>query len=120
MSHFLFKDAKPRYVKGIWLRIFSLYDDPALGPIIEKYESGYYLHRAVITEYTKSTNTVVIRLWFTKPNEVSKSLGRIREAAKNNANAYVIHENFVVSVRADPNPEWVCEGDLGRGLAGSN
>ena len=101
MSWFVYSDQqKRRYRKGIWLRLRSLPED-LLAKIKGNMKSDEQLAWVVVQEL-RPKNQVLLEIW-------CNQLNYPWTPAKN--------ERFTVfHLLVDEDPNWVCEGDLGRGF----
>lgn len=102
MSHFLYKHQKRSCRTGVWLRVSSLPDD-TLSKILSMVDDTRESHpwQVKVLEVNNKTNQVLLEVWCEhkrKPDAPRK--------------------HSVFHVWADENPDWVCEGDLGRGYKG--
>ena len=119
MSWFLYRDSQPKYRKGICLRTKYLREDKEIGPILRKYEDRFGLIKrceAASIEQRDKNGIVYIHLHFynnIKNISVNKAL---RKAIDKGKKTYVCSVSKIVRIRTIENPEWVCEGDVGRGL----
>jgi hypothetical protein len=101
MSWFVYNDQqRRRYRKGIWLRIRSLPSE--LLAKIQKHMQRNETLAWVVVQELKPNNQVLLEIWCnqTKFPWTQKTPER-----------YTVFHLLV-----DENPDWVCEGDLGRGL----
>jgi hypothetical protein len=96
MSWFTYSDQpRRRYRKGIWLRIRSLPDD--LLKEIKSRMKGQESLAWVTVQELRPKNQVLLEVW-------------CYETPFPNERFTVFH------VLTDENPNWICEGDMGRGL----
>lgn len=103
MSWFKYADQKVRrYRKGVWLRVRSLPD--GLRSLIESnLQAGEQISRVVVQELQPGL-WVLLEVWCTQMQDVT-------EHQQQKPQRYT-----VFYLRVPENPEWICEGDLGRGL----
>lgn len=100
MSWFPYKDQeKRRYRVGIWLRVRSL--PKAILAKAQKLMREKEMVSWVVVKELQPDGYVLLEFWCCNPFDLKK-----RE----------IYTVFYL--REKENPEWVCEGDLGRGLVG--
>lgn len=98
MSWFVYNDQqKRRYRKGIWLRIRSLPTD-LLAKIQQQMKKTESLAWVVVQEL-KPKNQVLLEIWC------------YQFSPGTTPQRYTVFHLLV-----DEDPNWVCEGDLGRGL----
>lgn len=117
MAWFLYKDSKPKYRKGICLRVRHALEDKELGPIIKKF-TGALTYPDFIVVDGREDGIAYLHLWlrnFITSRNVNIGM---RQADKKKRTAYVTQISKVVRIRIPENPEWVCESDIGRGLVG--
>lgn len=101
MSWFVYNDQqRRRYRKGIWLRIRSLPED-LLAKIKKQMKKAESLAWVVVQEL-RPNNQVLLEIWCYQT--------RFPWSPKKSERFTVFH------LLVDENPDWVCEGDLGRGL----
>jgi len=97
MSWFTYKDQKNRrYCKGIWLRIRSLPDD--LLNNIKKITNESLAWVSILE--LRPNSQVLLEVW----------------CYQTPATATAPEKYTVFHLLVEENPEWICEGDLGRGL----
>lgn len=104
MSWFVYSDQqKRRYRKGIWLRLRSLPED-LLAKIKSNMQDNETLAWVVVQEL-RPKNQVLLEVWC---NQLA-GMGHW-PWKKTNERFTVFH------LLVDEDPNWVCEGDLGRGF----
>lgn len=100
MSHFAYGNHTEKRI-GVWLRYES---NPDIMMFIKKHPCLKYLDmvsRIVVSDYDEETKDVWIQVW-------CKNLIDIILWKKHRYNVFYI--------KVKPNPEWICEGDLGVGF----
>jgi hypothetical protein len=99
VSWFLYGDQKKRSKrKGIWLRVRNL-PEPLLSDVNKFLSTGEQIDYVIVKELQEK-NKVLLEFWCHKmfgPDE----------------------RRIVIQLSVEEDPEWVCEGDLGRGLGDS-
>lgn len=100
MCWFVYKDQPVRrYRKGIWLRVRSL-PKAILEEARKKLTRKHHILWVVVKEL-QPDGYAILEFWCQK-------------------NPYKDEIYTVLYLRVKEDPEWVCEGDLGRGLVGEN
>jgi hypothetical protein len=99
MSWFAYGKHTKKHI-GLWLRYHSNED---IVKMVEKTKNKRFLDtvdRVVVSEYDKNTNEVWLEVW------CKNIIDSIRRK----------HRYNVFYIKTKPNENWVCEGDLGKGL----
>lgn len=102
MSWFVYNDQQRRRCrKGIWLRIRSLPNE--LRAEIKKHMKRNESLAWVVVSELRPHNQVILEIWCDQRGLLSSLLRTPQR--------YTVFHLLV-----DENPDWICEGDLGRGL----
>lgn len=105
MSWFEYGTPKRRSLrKNVWLRARSLPEN-ILQDAKKNMRSGEYIERVVVCEI-KTAPRVLLEFWCCNP----------LDAISNKLTCFTRYTVFHLIVDEDPN--WICEGDLGRGYKG--